>query len=80
MAERWQEWSYGPASGVPFDRGEGLRVGAGLLRALPLPCCVILTQIIPFHLRKMKGELKENLFKEGKVDLEEKQELGGPGP
>lgn len=77
MAKRWQEWSFGPASGVPFDREEGLRARAGLLWALPLPCCVSFTQIIP--LWRMKGELKENLFEEGEIDLEEKQGLGETG-
>lgn len=46
VAERRQGWSFGPASGVPFDREEGLRVGAALLWALPLPCYETLTQII----------------------------------
>lgn len=87
-AERRQEWSFGPASGVPFDREEGLRVGAALLWALPLPCCATLTQIIPLHLWKVKGELKENPFEEGEMDLEEKRggwltaalgSHGGPG-
>lgn len=77
-AERRQEWSFGPASGVPFDREEGLRVGAALLWALPLPCCATLTQIIPLHLWKVKGELKENPIEEGEMDLEEKRG-GWPG-